>query len=311
MIFGIPRNTRRLVSRLALVGIVGALPFGLALAEPRTIDTAYGPVQLDGTPQRVIALGENPLDVALAVGVTPVGAVATRGGNDVSEYLKERAGNVRIVGTARETNLESVFALKPDLILTSPSLSKDEYQKLSLMAPTIVPKGDFFDDWRVLVRLYGEALNKSAEANAEIEAIEARIAELKGKIEPGQVASVIRWNPQGPGVMSSHLFVGQLLGAVGFKGTATAESLTQKPHSDPLSLENLSRIDGDWLFLATLNEDGSKALAQARQQPAFARLNAVSKGHVTTVDGQIWTSGSGPLAARVILDDVEKAVSSQ
>lgn len=296
---------------LALSGLFALLPLGGALAEPRSLDTAYGEVRLEGAPQRVVTLSENALDVALAVGVKPLGSVATRGGSDVSSYLKDKAGDIRIVGTARETNLESVFALQPDLILAGPELTRDQYQKLSLIAPTLVPKGNSFADWRNNVAFYGQALGKQQQAEAAVAAVDARIENLKGRIEPGQVASVVRWSPQGPGVMSQHLFVGQLLGQLGFKGTAMAAELTQKPHSDALSLENLSRIDGDWLFLATLNADGAKALEQARQQPAFARLKAVSSGHVQSVDGQIWSSGAGPLAAQVILDDVEKAVTSQ
>lgn len=296
---------------LALSGLVALLPLGTAQAASRTVDTAFGALELHGTPQRVVTLSENALDTALAVGVKPLGSVATRGGNDVSTYLKDKAGDIKIVGTARETNLESVFALQPDLILAAPALTKEQYQKLSLIAPTLVPKGNAFADWRHNVEFYGQALDKRPEARAAIAAVDARIEGLKGKIEPGQVASVVRWSPQGPGVMSHHLFVGQLLSQLGFKGTAMAAELTKKPHSDALSLENLSRIDGDWLFLATLNADGDKALEQARQQPAFARLKAVSSGHVQSVDGQIWSSGAGPLAAQVILDDVEKAVTAQ
>ena len=296
---------------LALAGLMTLLPLGGALADSRTLDGAFGEVKLQGDPQRVVTLNENALDVALAVGVQPVGAVATRGGTDVSDYLKRESGKISIVGTARETNLESVFALKPDLIIASPDVDKAQYEKLSLIAPTVVLKGSSFDDWRDNVAFYGQALNKPDAAKAAVAKIDARIAELKGRIEPGQVASVVRWSPQGAGVMSQHLFVGQLLGELGFKGTAMAEELTKRPHSDPLSLENLSRIDGDWLFLATLNADGSKALEQARQQPAFARLKAVSSGHAVSVDGQIWSSGSGPLAAQVVLDDVEKAISTQ
>jgi iron complex transport system substrate-binding protein len=295
----------------AVAGLIGMAPVGLAIAESRVIETAYGDVKLEGAPQRVVTLNENALDVALSLGVKPLGSVATRGGNDVSAYLKEKAGDIRIVGTARETNLESVFALKPDLILASPDLPKDQYQKLSMIAPTIAPKGDSFQDWRINVELYGNALGKRDEAKASVEKVDQRIERLKSDIEPNQVASVVRWNPQGPGVMSSHLFVGQLLKQLGFKSTPMADQLTNKPHSDALSLENLSRIDGDLLFLATLNPDGQKALEQARQQPAFSRLNAVSTNRAFSVDGQIWSSGSGPLAAQVILDDVEKALSAK
>lgn len=79
-------------------------------------------------------------------------------------------------------------------------------------------------------------------------------------------------------------------------------------HSDPLSLENLSRLQGDWLFLATLNEEGDEALAAAKDSPAFARLPVVDSGRVVPVDGQLWTSANGPLAAEAILDDIEAAL---
>ena len=66
-----------------------------ALAAPRTLDTPYGPVTLQGSPTRVITLDESSLDAALAVGVQPVGTVSTRGSDQVSAYLQERAGQRR------------------------------------------------------------------------------------------------------------------------------------------------------------------------------------------------------------------------
>lgn len=279
-----------------------------AEAAARTLDTAYGAVSLDGTPQRVMVLTETALDTALALGVKPVGTLATRGGSGVANYLKDKAGPIAMAGTSREVNLEAVLQLQPDLILAAPDLTRDLYAKLSLMAPTLVPKGNAFDAWRDVTTFYAEALGKRAEAEAYLEQIDARIAALKKQIKPGVVASVVRWNPQGPILMSNRLFVGQLLGQLGFESTALARSLTEKPHSDTLSLENLSQVDGDWLFLATLNPDGEKALQQARRQPAFERLNAVSHGKLLSVDGQVWSSGSGPLAAQIVLDDVEKAL---
>ena len=64
--------------------------------------------------------------------------------------------------------------------------------------------------------------------------------------------------------------------------------------------------DADWLFVASLNADGASALEAARQQPAFTRLHAVRQNHVATVDGQVWASGSGPLAAHQVLDDLQR-----
>jgi len=276
-------------------------------AAARTIDSLHGPVKLDGVPQRVVALGENALDAALSLGVQPVGALASRGGTDVPDYLKEKAGKITLVGTVREPNLEAVLALQPDLILASTELPKAQYDRLSLIAPTVVPKGGTFQDWRKVYAVYADALGKQADGQRRIEEIDARLARMRERLSGQPQVSVIRWNPQGPFIMSSQLFVGQLLDAIGFKPNDLSTQ-TKKPHTDILSLENLDKADAEWIFLATLNADGRKALEDARQQPAFRRLNAVKNGHVVTVDGQVWSSSSGYLAAQRVLDDVEKAL---
>ncbi len=288
------------------LAIASLLAFTLQAAE-RSVDGAYGPVTVEGTPKRVVALGENALDAALSVGVQPVGALASRGGTDIPDYLKERSGPVALVGTVREPSLEAVLALQPDLILASSGLPRAQYDKLSLIAPTVVPKGGTFDDWRNTFAVYAHALDKDAEARQRIAEIDERVAGLRDQLSDELQISVIRWNPQGPFIMSSQLFVGQLLDAIGFKPNELSTQ-TKKPHTDILSLENLSKADADWVFLATLNADGRKALDDAKQQPAFNRLNAVKNDHVVTVDGQVWSSSSGYLAAQHVLDDVERAL---
>lgn len=105
------------------LAIASLLAFTLQAAE-RSVDGAYGPVTVEGTPKRVVALGENALDAALSVGVQPVGALASRGGTDIPDYLKERSGPVALVGTVREPSLEAVLALQPDLILASSGLAR-------------------------------------------------------------------------------------------------------------------------------------------------------------------------------------------
>jgi len=290
---------------------IPALVFATLLALPaqaRTLATAYGPVELQGSPQRVVALGDNALDAVVSLGIEPVGSLASRGGTDIPAYLKAHTGKIAVVGTTREPNLEAILALQPDLIVASTQLDKALYDKLSMMAPTLVPAGDSFDDWRETFAFYAQALDKADQGKARVAEIDSRIAALKPRLPQGVSVSVVRWNPQGPGIMSSHLFVGQLLSQLGFKPVELAESLTDRPHSDILSLENLSKVDADWLFLATLNPEGDQALAQARQQPAFTRLKAVSNKQVVSVDGQIWSSSAGYLAASQVLDDVEKAM---
>lgn len=283
-----------------------------AQAGMRTLETRYGPVTLDGEVSRVVTLYEGALDSSVAVGVTPVGAVATRGSQGVAAYMQDKVGELAMVATARETNLEAVIALQPDLILASSSLPEEQYRLLSAVAPTLVPaiEGLDPDAWKQEARLYGQALEREEQMERVLTGVEQRAAELRQRVQQlpagDRQAVLARWMPQGPIMMSTRLFSTGLLAATGFEVQDAGIVKADRPHSAPLSLENLSLMDEDWIFMATLNQDGRDAMAAAERSPAFARLSAVERNRVMPVDGQVWTSASGPLAAHVMLDDIER-----
>lgn len=304
-----------LLQRCFTILVLAGLGSGAVTADTRSLDTAFGPLEISGQPMRIVTLYEGALDTALAVGAHTVGAVITRGGNHVADYIKPAAGNINIVGTPGETNIEAVLAAQPDLILAAPRTSEHQYRLLSRLAPVVVPDIPMFqaDTWKRETRLFARAMGRAAQAEQVIEQVEARIAEVASLVRERipadqRDATLIRWMPQGPLVMAEGLFSAAILQATGFRLGSKGLIKPGRPHSEPLSLENLSGLDQNWMFLATLNADGDKALAAARKSPAFARLNAVQENRVIAVSGQLWTSASGPLAALAILDDIEAAV---
>lgn len=308
-----PYTVTALTRRRTLLGLLAALAVVLSgvfsttvHSQPKTLNTAYGPVTVKADPQRIVTLDEGALDTVLSLGLQPVGSVAARGGNDLPTYLQPYAKEVPVVGVTREPNLEAIFSQRPDLILASPGLEKRVYDVLSKMAPTIVPTTPTTAPWQERNAQYVAALGKEQEMAERLVAVRERIEALRERIEPGLTFSVVRWMPQGPMAMSSKLITGQILTDLGMQPTSIAAELGDRPHSDILSLENLGSVDADWLFIATLNEQGDATLATARKQPAFTRLEAVRNGRAVTVDGQIWSSGTGVLAAERILDDIER-----
>ncbi|MGO2354599.1 MAG: ABC transporter substrate-binding protein [Marinomonas foliarum] len=287
-------------------------------AAEHTVNTKYGNVKVNDDVKRIVTLSEDALDSAIALGFKPLAAVATRGGDSVAEYIQERVEGISIVGTSRQNNLEAIAAQRPDLILASASLSKDQYSILSKIAPTIVPNspGMVADAWITLAQVYADALNKTEEMNVILADIEKRASNLKDKIatklpEAERSATLARWMPQGPVVMSSQIFSTDMLASVGFEINDAGVIKEGRPHSSPLSLENLSKVDSDWLFLATLNTEGKDALDAAKTSPSFSRLNVVKNDHVVTVNGQLWTSAAGPLAAHAILDNIQTVIDTK
>ncbi|WP_214371298.1 ABC transporter substrate-binding protein [Pseudonocardia sp. H11422] len=292
---------------LTACGGAGATDAGPeAAAETRTVATAFGDIAVPAAPQRVVALGEPALDTALALGVVPVGTTASRGGTAPPAYLGEQAASVPVVGTVNEPNVEEVLAAEPDLVLAGTNTTREQYDALSKIAPTVAPAAAAMNAWREPLRTYAAALGQSEELDRQLTEIERRAAAVQ---QDGTFA-VLRWMPAGPVVMNAGLMPGTLLSAGGAAPVQPAATLGGAPHSDPLSLENLTQVDADRIFIASLNAEGRDALEAAQQQPAFTRLKAAQAGAVTSVDGGVWSSSSGPIAARTVVEDIERAAAA-
>ena len=68
-------------------------------AFPRTVEHAMGSTEIPERPERVVVLDTGELDTALALGVTPVGAVTTAVSEEFLSYLAEDAAGIEVVGT--------------------------------------------------------------------------------------------------------------------------------------------------------------------------------------------------------------------
>jgi iron complex transport system substrate-binding protein len=276
-------------------------------AEETTVSTIFGDVTTPASPERVVTLAESALDVALAVGITPVGTTASRGGDSAPAYLGEDAADIPIVATVNEPNLEAIVEVEPDLILAGSQLTQEQYDALSAIAPTVAPEAAAPGEWETPLHVYGEALGADDELDEALDEVADRTSALAeaGSVE-GSFA-VVRWMANGPVLMNAGNMPSALLQAAGGTPMPAATELSG-PHSDPLSLENLDQVDADRLFVAAFGADGKAALEAAQSQPAFTRLKAVASDDATVVDGSVWSSASGPIAASLVLDDIEKAV---
>jgi iron complex transport system substrate-binding protein len=273
-----------------------------------TVATAFGDVTVPAGAANVVTLAESALDVALGVGITPVGTVASRGGDAPPAYLGEDAASIPVVGTVREANLEAVLETEPDVILAASGLTQEQYDALTAIAPTVVPEAPAAGEWGEPLHVYAEALGADDELTERLDAVEERAQALAGDAALSGTAAVVRWMANGPVIMNSSNMPGMLLQAAGAEPVQAAVELGDSPHSDPLSLENLGEVDADRLFLAAFGADGASALDAAQTEPAFTRLKAAQSGATSSVDGGVWSSSSGPIAAEQVMDDIEAAV---
>lgn len=291
----------------------------------RTITDAQGvKVTVPNYPRRVVTLSEPTLDGALAVGLRPIATTGGGGQGGVSSYLDKQARDIPNVGVLGRPDIEHIEALKPDLILLDGTAVQDDavVDRLRDLAPTVYVSNTG-QDWRTAFIAQADATNRQKEAAHLLGEFDTRVAEVRASLgrNAGAEVSVVRWGGTGrPSVLMKDLAVGRTLAALGLERPPSQDQ-RGPGHPVPISLQDLRDIDGDWIFLGAPGTGSAgdapadakaarHAIRTARATPGFTRLKAVRAGHLVAVDGSAWTSAGGPIAERVVVDDVARALAA-
>jgi iron complex transport system substrate-binding protein len=297
---------------LAGAGMLGS-GLGLAQGTPastpgatgtRTVSSAMGEIEVPASPQRVVALDGPVLDACFALGITPVGATTGVAGAPWPEYLGPGTEGIVNVGDIAEPDLEAIAALQPDLIVSLQFRHEGIYEQLSGIAPTVLSPHDS-EGWREGFLVYADALNRSAEAPAVVEAFEARVAELQAGLGDAidQTVSVIRVLTGQVRSYQASSFSGTVLAAVGLPRPESQQG-TEDTWLEQ-SLEQLDEVDADVLFVTLWSGSTEEDMAQLLDNPLWATLPVVQANRVYRVPDEYWMTAIGYLAAGLILDDLE------
>ncbi len=296
----------------------------------RTVETAYGEVDIPTDPQRIVGdLMTVDYLSALGYDTDRIVGVFDRDFFPDDHYLADVLDSEDIVdvGSTYEPNLEAIAAADPDLILLpfdqidgSPVL--DELEEIAPLAavPTSPGTDDpevryggtaSFQDWRTTIRAYGTIVELLDEADAFVAETDARLEELRdehgdlidaitateAKSTPDFMAINALSSAQDSGVLGSIL-----MSQLGFQSPPQQQAATPDEFGTiELSAENLGLVDGDLLFLEVRQEAKGH-----EESPLWPTLGVVQSGGVIEV-GNHWEYG-GATAARVVIDDIDAAL---
>ncbi|WP_375432043.1 iron-siderophore ABC transporter substrate-binding protein [uncultured Friedmanniella sp.] len=291
-------------------------------AYPVTVTHAFGETTITAPPTRVATVSWVNADVALALGVVPVGMPKDEyGGNAAgSTPWKDTAlaAAGAAIGTGRApaqyseadgVNDNAIAAATPDLILAAYSgLTREEYDKLSKIAPVVAyPKVAYGTPWQESTALIGKALGRDAEATDLIARTEKTIADkaaqypqLKGKtfiygnLEPAKGGvNVYTANDNRPRFLTS---IGMTQAPV------VAANTKDEAFFFPWSAERADELESD--VFATWVPD-SKTAGQIISDPLLGQIPAVRRGALVADSDNTLTlaiSASSPLSLPWALD---------
>ena len=162
---------------------------GSTVAGP-TIQHRYGSTKVPASPGRVLTVGLVDHDSVLALGIVPVGITADPYSDGqpfgVWPWAQDELGDGKPeVLPFPEMNFERIAGLRPDLILAIwAGLTQEEYDKLSLIAPTVAQSADYGDyqtPWDEMTKVIGRALGREAAADAAVARVGKTFADARAQ----------------------------------------------------------------------------------------------------------------------------------
>lgn len=158
--------------------LLALVPFGTMA---KTYQHSMGSVEINDVPKRVVVLGYGSLDYVDALGITPVGVPKTLLPTTLEKYKGDSVVNT---GSVIEVNFETLFTLKPDLIIAEGRMA-NSYKDLKDIAPTYMFEIDTKDYWKTTQthwRVLGDIFNKEERAEQLIADVQAQIEQLHTKV---------------------------------------------------------------------------------------------------------------------------------
>jgi iron complex transport system substrate-binding protein len=321
---------RRDLLRTGAVVLAGGLAAGCGEdGQPEAASTAdrrrrirhdMGTTEIPAVPRRVVVVDSfTTLHTALLLDVPVVGALTFGGGlPPFAPFLgKAATAGIESIGYP-DVKLETVAALRPDLIVGSKAFTEHIYDQLTEIAPTLVvdliPQVEWKEDERALGKLY-DGTPRIERALADYE---SRVADFKAtmgaRLDELEVGFV-RLRPDEIRIHTRFHFAGTVMQEAGLKRPKAHQTDDPEEVLITLSEERLSDIDADVLFYVagggtTSEEDARQTLKRLEANPLWSKLRAVRAGRLHPVDPAYWFIG-GVRAADLILTDLFRYVAGK
>lgn len=308
--------------RAAAVGLVALVltAAGCGTAEtptkpetsPDTVTVAhrYGSTKVPVKPKRIVSLDTQWTDALAALGHPPTAYLRDP---SLPDDLPWRGAALRKAGTLRATTAlpyEQIAAQHPDLIVvTYLADSKNAYEKLAKIAPTIATLGSgSVDTWQDITKTAGKVLDEPAAADKLIASVESKVDAVKTEM-PGLAGTTMAmaYYVAGDGIYvvadpkdgSMTLF--EQLGMTITPTILDAGNVEQGRVK--LSLEKIALLDSDLLVISFNGADPAKV-------PGYTELPAVQSGAVAALDYAEVTglNTPSPLSIPYVLDKLKPAL---
>jgi len=278
---------------------------------PRTYVDALGrQVVLEKKPERIALLFFRNFEHLFLLGESPIAATDINVLEEWESLAPYKNNEIADLGSIANPNIEKLLALDPDLIIAVSSRYESYGGKLDQIAPVVTVDSNE-NNWQGALREYGKILGKERKAEDEIARLENYIVESRGQLEAyrDKTFSVTMLADNQYWAFTTQ-FIFDKSNGLGLNPPSQYVDMSSK--GEQISLERLTVIDPDYMFVADLGGSSEKLkgyLQELEKDAVWNSLQSVKNNHMFPLDSSI--AAGGPLAIELGVKTIVENVLSQ
>ncbi|MGH3738485.1 MAG: ABC transporter substrate-binding protein [Micromonosporaceae bacterium] len=282
-----------------------------------TVETARGTVTLPKVATKVVSLEWSYTEELLALGVTPVGNADSAGYSTwVTAKGAELPGGVTDVGTRQQPSIETIKALKPDVIVSDVDRLGENFDALNEIAPVLAfqyTAKPQLENLKKTVNQLATAVGKADAAKGVLKKIDTATADLAARLKKAGKEGTSYALGQGftaEGAPSIRMFTDDALAAQLLSGAGLTNGWTGKPDAwgmTTVGAEGLTQVGKGAAFLYVASEEDNPFTGALAKNQVWTGLEFVKQDRVYPLDPGTWVFG-GPLSAVQLLEETGKAL---
>ncbi len=265
--------------------------------------------ELKKNPKRVVVFDYGVADILKNLGVDAVVGLPKNGKMPeiLSNYSDDKYTNV---GSLKETDMEKVYELKPDLIIMSGRL-ESYYEELNKIAPTIylgVDNTDYLGSFKKNMETLGQIFGKEKEVKAQVAKVEEAIGKVNEKAE-GVNALIALANDNAFSVYGEGSRFGIIHNSFGV--IPVDDTIEVSTHGQKASFEYVLEKNPQYLFVVdrAAIAGGTTSAKELFENELMAKTDAYKNDNIVYLDPAIWyTSTGGFTSTMMMIEEIDKAI---
>ncbi|AJD01700.1 iron complex transport system substrate-binding protein [Campylobacter lari] len=219
--------------------------------------------------------------------------------------------NVENVGGVQEPNFETIYKLKPDLIIVSGRQAKN-FKSFEEIAPTLylpVDTKDYLNSFEKNLNILGDIFDKKDLVKEKFNALLQDINHFKSQINPTKKGLIILTNANKMSAFGSKSRFGIIHDVLDVK--VADENISVSTHGKNISPEYILKINPDYIFVVDRDAivGGEGNARKTIENPIVKKTNAYKNNHIFYINPEYWyLSGGGLISIKIMLEEIIKDI---